>query len=492
MLKIFYSLSTLSAIGYLITLGNQVVISKKLGTSAELDAYFYTLSLVSLFSFFSNPITDAAIPLFFSQKEGGKEQENLYFSKILNSILAICGISTLIFILINSQIAKAFVQDNLLQHIESIQKYSLLLTPFIFLSTLTLFFQSVLNVNNRYISQQVGRLVGSLAGLTILIIFTKKWGASAIGLSLIVSMTILVLFQWKEIRDCGVRYRFLSGFVRNSKFYKVLFVLSVTFITTCFYIIFEKWVLASFGLGYVSAFTYSQKLFQVPVQIFMASIVSVSWTRFMERHYQDGRDSSIDEAIKLSSLAFAFSLFIALALSLYGYEILYLIFYGGKFDVESLKQTSEVFRILILGIPVYVAYVMLNRLITSLQQAKMLGYIGIIFNFIMFLGAGSAVLTGKLSLIVWSTPLAYFLMSVAILMQLSSLTSQNVFISFFSYSKWISLYAICVYFLNTYFKNIIVWEGKFKVFCFLTLVGIIFSLPLIFYSQKKLTQIKLQ
>jgi len=87
--KTFFSYSGLMALGYIVVLLTQMVISRELGTSVELDAYFYALSLVNLLFFFSAPVNEAAIPQFFAAKENGPHEASIYFSKVVNTILSL-------------------------------------------------------------------------------------------------------------------------------------------------------------------------------------------------------------------------------------------------------------------------------------------------------------------------------------------------------------------------------------------------------------------
>ena len=89
MIKLVFSLSSLSLVGYTIGLLNQIIIANKFGTSAELDIYLLALAVVNFGWFFIGPINEISIPDFFKNTKESNQKGSLYFSRVLNIILLI-------------------------------------------------------------------------------------------------------------------------------------------------------------------------------------------------------------------------------------------------------------------------------------------------------------------------------------------------------------------------------------------------------------------
>jgi peptidoglycan biosynthesis protein MviN/MurJ (putative lipid II flippase) len=88
-LKLVFSLSSLSLVGYTIGLLNQIIIASNFGTSAKLDIYLLALAVVNFGWFFIGPINKISIPDFFNNTKESNQKGSLYFSRVLNIILLI-------------------------------------------------------------------------------------------------------------------------------------------------------------------------------------------------------------------------------------------------------------------------------------------------------------------------------------------------------------------------------------------------------------------
>ena len=485
MIKTLFSLSGLTVVGYLITLIGQMIISRTLGTSREVDLFFYSFTLISMFSFFSGPVAEAATPQLFGTKENGKDEESRYYSKVLNTIMLLGILMSILLYLFLEYLPGFLIEESLRSDTEEIKKYSFLLMPMIFLTMLSNFNQSALNAYSKFIFQQITKAIGSIAGLIVLWLFLKDYGIYAMIFYSIISLVILCIGQLIDFKKLELKYQFSAGFITNSRFYKVFITLSGTFFLFSVYLVYEKWVLAQMGTGMVSAYSYAQRLSLVPQQIFLFSILSVAWTRILSKLKDFSQVEAVRDALHISAVSFGFSFFLALGLSVYAREILYLIFYGGAFNLKSLEETTKIFQLLILALPFIVLYGILSRIITSQQKAKLLGFFGLLHSLCLFTGAALAQYLGRVELLAIGSVLTFVILSFAMIYYLRSEYGHSTFRFFISKSYLLIAYSLFCFVINLAIKQRIApIAGHFELILILASVFLVFSIPIGIYFRK--------
>jgi peptidoglycan biosynthesis protein MviN/MurJ (putative lipid II flippase) len=156
--------------------------------------------------------------------------------------------------------------------------------------------------------------------------------------------------------------------------------LSFTYLLSALQVVYERFVFMSFGDGVLSSYNYSQTMLQVPQMIVVTGVVAIVWTNFMNRIYENDVGKGLDELFQITLNSFTIAIYITLTISIYSKEIIYLFFYHGEFDDNSLNKTSLLLKYIILSMPFLVTSNLLGRVIISLKHIKIVVYI----NFVNF------------------------------------------------------------------------------------------------------------
>jgi len=378
-----FSLSSLSLVGYGIGFLNQVLIANRFGSSAELDLYLIALSVVNIGWFFSGPISEVTIPQFFDKAKLNISSGSLYFSQILNNIfifsfLSSCMIYTLlpfIFYHINSENVFSYVV---------FEDVVVSLVPIILLCAVNHFFQGVLNSLSVFIAQSVGKIITAIISMIILIMYFDLLGIQAIIYGLEVGLFTFVIIQFILIRRLGVKYVLFTSPFLGKRFYKATGALSLTYFGTALLPVFEKIIFLIFGIGFISSYNYAFLLLQVALQVISAGVIAVAWTSFMESLRNNNNDSALDGLYNLSLNAFIVSFFVAMFIFFSSKEFVYIVFYSGNFDEDSLYLTSKLLKLLIWSLPFFIVNALLSRALVTINgvRAVVVGnLISILFTF---------------------------------------------------------------------------------------------------------------
>lgn len=369
MYKLIFSLSFLSSLGYGVGFLNQVLIANKFGASSELDLYLVALSVINIGWFFSGPISEVSIPIFFNKIQKNKILGGDYFSKVINNILIFSFLMSLIIYMFLPEIYSYMFPHKKLEY-RNFEIIVILLIPIIFLSAVNHYLQGVLNSLGVFISQSLGKIITSVISMIILLFYFDYFGIKAIVFGLEIGLFIFAIIQLFLLKNLKIKYTLSINFLLGKDFYNNLSSMSFTYFLSAILPVIEKIIFLGFGVGFISSYNYAFLLLQVPLQIITTSVVAVAWTRFMDSLHKKNNDEALKELFDLSLNAFIIGSFIALFVFFFRKESVYLIFFSGKFDEIPLIQTSHILAYLIWSLPFFVINSLLSRALISLGKVK--------------------------------------------------------------------------------------------------------------------------
>jgi putative peptidoglycan lipid II flippase len=146
--------------------------------------------------------------------------------------------------------------------------------------------------------------------------------------------------------------------------------LLLTFLAGQIYILMERNTFSYFGEGVISAFQYGNTISQVPQYIFVASLSTSLWPRFMELREKDEYEhifSLLNTSCKRLVVLLSF---ITLFSWLFSEELIYLLYYRGSFNTNSLELTNLCFKAQILAACSIGVSMVIGRIFISFQQPR--------------------------------------------------------------------------------------------------------------------------
>lgn len=480
-MKMVLSLSTISIVSFLVAFLNQLVISKNVGTSAELDLVLYSLSFVNIIQIFSSPIADATIPFFFTSKEIDTNSASTYLSKTINLLLLISLVSIFFLNSFYDELIIYLEGLGIVNGVGNIDKYFLILSPFLFVQTLSFLLTGVLNALDRYVVQAYARLIGSILTLIFLLLFIDSQSEKAVAISMWLSLFIQSLVMICYLFKYGLRYYPSAGIVTEGKFYKIGVALLGTAVLSGLYSVYEKSILNTFDVGYISSFGFAHKVFMIPVNMFTLVLLGIIWTKLMEHLSKAGEKKSIEKMIELASEIFSLTLVFSVICFFWSEKIIYILFYRGEFNSDSLRQTAIIFKYLSLALPFSTLYSIQSKMFLSLKRSKIIGISGIILIFFMFLITWYAGYKRELVFVPISQFLAYLIATFYNFLMLRNLSKGKVFRAFSLKLSKPLLYTVFICVLFNLLKPSMIFtdlvnSNKLIVLCVTGFVFILFLL----------------
>ena len=182
----------------------------------------------------------------------------------------------------------------------------------------------------------------------------------------------------------------------------------------------------------------------IPLQVFSMALVGIIWTRLMERLAQTGSDDSIRKMLFFASDAFGASLIFSILCFFYSKNIIYILFFRGKFDLVSLEQTSLIFQYMILGLPFVILYTFQTKMLLSLERSKIIGISGLILTATLFITSWYAYQSKNIIWVPLSQLTSYSIAAGYNFLMLRSISNKKTIKYFLFEVKYFLVYAIAL------------------------------------------------
>ena len=386
----FGLLFILSAAGYVLSFGNQLVASYHFGTSPSLDAYWALFAAANLLSFYVQPLREALVPPVFSAASKDLGHASALFSAglVLQLILASLSLSMLL-------VAPADMLNWV--GVDKAEPLSFLwgFVPYFFLFALAETCNGLLLSFNRAIYQATARVLSYIMGLTFLWFLAGHIGVLALLLSLLVTQfTILVVSAFGLYRE-GIRLRW-RGFAQlwqAPRFKPVFSALLLNYLFAQAYVVCERVTMLGLLPGLVASYQYSVALVNVLISLMAIPLANLLWPRFLAQATHEGVDAMLESCALVVAPLVLVLLGCCTFAARFSVEIVQLLFARGSFDSVSVVHTSQA-----LGATVFAAipvslFTIFSRILYSQGRGRAIAAAGIS---IAVIGSGIVLLAGRL------------------------------------------------------------------------------------------------
>jgi putative peptidoglycan lipid II flippase len=369
----------LSASGYLISFGSQLLVSYYFGTSSKLDGYWTALAVVNLLCFFVHPLREALVPEL--HKVSQLELQDKASGILSAASLLLLGLSTLAVALV--LIAPDQLVSLVARHAEGVErndiKNSLIwLLPSLWLFSFSETLNTVLTSYNRVIYQAASRILGTLATMASLALLSGHLGVSALAIGLMAGQFVTIILSLLALSNCNLNLVLVSPlYLKDGSFFTMFFSLILTYLSAQIYSVFERSVMLGLAPGLIASFQYSVNLVNVMLSIVAYPLINLLWPVFMQSVYQSDRLQLNAIVIKMAGLL-AFALCTICAYSyVHSLEIIELVYLRGAFDSDSLVKTNLAFRCAIFAAVPIGLYALLVRVFLSMGESRLIAIVGI-------------------------------------------------------------------------------------------------------------------
>ncbi len=408
--------------GRLLGLVRDVVVAYLFGAQAETDAFFlaykvpYLLVLVV-----SSALVAAFVPMFSHRIATGHKKEALGLFVNMGKVACLVLIAlTVVLIVIAPWIIPlvGFGFDSETKDL-AVYLFRILMIGFSF-AGLTGLVTGMLNSLRRFAVAAFAPAVGTAATLLVTVAFAGSVGITSLAVGTTVGWVVGLAVVLFGIRDQEVHYRarveWRDPAMREAAgmVWPVLIGSAVGAVS-----IFSDQILGStLETGSVSSLSYADKLFQVPLGLFVAGITVPLFPLFSEQVAAKAPDR-VKATLSFALRLMAFLLIpCTVGFILLRYSIIGLILEHGKFTAEDTDRTAWALLFLLLGLYVYAGRDTLTRVFyahhdmrtpVKISVTTVVVNIGLSYLFMQFLGVGGLALGTTVALTINFFVLLYLL-----------------------------------------------------------------------------------
>ncbi len=373
----FLKLSSISFVGYAFGFFTQILLSRYFGTSSTIDAYWVAMTLVTLFGFYVHPAREALVSGFHECLRDNRYDASRYASSAINLLMFFLLSASALLLLFPAFISSLVVDVDKQILTSEVIRMLPFAAPLIPLVALTEIYNGILVSRGRIFFQDFGRIVGSFFVVLFLLLFSKGLGILSLILAAIVGNITLLAFQFKESGKSGFTYHPTSKPSVDADFVKMSGVLILSYLASQFYIIYERKVFVSMQEGALSGLQYAVSINNVIAAIVIGSMCNIIWPKLYELLSNANENEVVSLVINNLKSLLTLICFILIFGFIYSEIIVYVIFYGGKFNLSSLDLTTMFLKSALLSlVPLSISGV-IGRLFVSKRNTNLLFSVGV-------------------------------------------------------------------------------------------------------------------
>ncbi|MFH1834416.1 MAG: murein biosynthesis integral membrane protein MurJ [bacterium] len=410
-------------VGRLLGLVRDVAVAYFFGARAETDAFFLAYRIPYLLVLMvAGALTATFVPLLSYRLATGRKREAWDLSVNMGNIICVVLIAvTVVLIVVAPWIIplvgfgfSAGTAD------KAVFLFRILMIGFVFEGLTGLVF-GMLNSLRRFALAAFAPAVGTVVTLVITVAFARSLGITALAIGSVIGWAVGLAVLFPGLRDQGIRYkpridwhdpgvREVGGMV-----WPILIGSAVGKVS-----IFADQVLGStLEVGSISSLSYAEKLFQLPLGLFVAGITVPIFPLLSEQVAANAPErvkATVDFSMRLMGFLMVPA---TVGIILLRYPIIGLIFEHGKFTSADTTRTAWALLFLCLGLYAYAGRDTLTRVFYSyhdtrtpvkISVATVVINVGLSYLFMQFLGVGGLALGTTVALTINFVVLMWLLM----------------------------------------------------------------------------------
>lgn len=344
--SLFLSIALL--LGRLSGFVREVILASALGVSAAGDAAVLVLTLPDFMVgvLLTGGFNAALVPAL--RQLDPRERRRLYLdvSFYIGTVFALLALAVFLYPMgVATVFAPGLAAATVAPYLDAFSLMALSL-PVVALTGVSAAF---LNANENFFVVGLGTLVFNLVLIAALLtVFDAATGFWTLGAAVVVA----ALLRW-GMQLASVRERVQATVYRPKRYGRGLAAQFVAGVAAMGVFVLApvvfRTLLSSEGSGLLAAFTFAQKLYELPVVLVLTPLVTVLLPRFTDIYAENGRDHRLFSAAAVALLVLAVAtLFVG---RLYGGAIAALIYQRGALDQAALATVVAIAETLFLALP---------------------------------------------------------------------------------------------------------------------------------------------
>lgn len=375
----------LTALVKAVTIGRELIVAWRFGTSDALDAYLIALLIPSfVINVVAGSFSAAFIPTFIQvrEREGESEAQRL-FSNVMFWSLGLLGATSVLMLLSAPLylplIASGFSREKL----DLTFRLLLLVAPFVILSGLTVICAAVLNAGRRFALAALSPVLTPTMSVLFLLVF-KDWGVFALAAGLICGAALEMIILAVALKREGIllRPRWLTADTHLRQVAQQYGPMIAGAFLMIGANLVDQSMAAMLSPGSVAALNYGSRVVALPIALAATALgtaVTPYFSSMVAREDWTGIRQTLRRYLWLS---FTITVPLTLLIVLFSGPLVRLLFQRGSFTAEDAHIIARIQAYYALQIPFYIGGILVVRLISSLRANHILMW-GAVINLIV-------------------------------------------------------------------------------------------------------------
>lgn len=400
-------------VGRALGLVRDMVVAYLFGAQAQTDAFFLAYKIPYLLTLMvSGALTATFVPLFSHRLATGRKEEAWKLSVNMGNIIAVVLVALTIVLIVIAPWLVPLVGFGFPEATadKAVFLFRILMLGFVF-EGLTGLLVGMLNSLRRFALAAFSPAIGAVATLVITVALARPLSITALALGTVAGWVVGLAVLFLGLRDQGIHYRphinWRDPGVREvgGMVWPILLGSAVGKIS-----IFADQILGSMlEEGSISSLNYAEKLFQVPLGLFVAGITVPIFPLLSEQVAARAPErvrATLDFALRLMGFLLVPG---TVAIVLLRYPIIGLLLEHGEFTAEDTTRTAWALLFLCLGLYAYAGRDTLTRVFyayhdtrtpVKISAATVALNVGLSYLFMQYLGVGGLALGTTVALTV--------------------------------------------------------------------------------------------
>ena len=375
----------LTALVKAVTIGRELIVAWRFGTSDALDAYLIALLVPSfVINVVAGSFNAAFIPTFIQvrEREGEREAQRL-FSNVMVWSVGVLGATSVLMLLCAPLylplIASAFSREKL----DLTFRLLFVVTPFVLLSGVVIIYGAVLNAGHRFALAAASPVLAPAMSVLFLLAF-KNWGVFALAAGLICGAGLEMIVLGVALKHQGIRLR-PRWFGVDAHLRQVarqyLPMIAGAFLMIGANLV-DQSMAAMLSSGSVAALNYGSRVVALPITLAATALGTAVTPYFSSMAAREDWTGIRQTLRRYLWLSFAITVPLTLLIVLASETLIRVLFERGSFTAEDTRHIARIQALYALQIPFYIGGILVVRLISSLRANHILMW-GAVINLIV-------------------------------------------------------------------------------------------------------------
>lgn len=342
------------------------------GATQETDAFFMALGIVmALVGLFTPIFESILVPYLAEEKKDPARVSGLTNQITFRSLPLVCGVALLLWLLLPPLLKRFSGLEDLAAH--QTGQFFIQLLPFLIFSIWVCAANGIFYTYQVFWFPAFSPLVRSMVILGVAFLTHERWGVS----SLVIGYGAGEILRWLTgifLLKRHSRWHFRATSPGSEKKvrdffsqagYQLLALLASGLIPLT-----DQWFASWFGNGRLTLMSYADRLFQIPYQLVIASVLQIFLSRWSETYFEKSPESFWRQARRHMAYSFWITLAFS-AIAILGRSLLIRWTFGlGKMPVEDLRILEDLFLWMMVGFAPTILTLLYSRVLFVLKKSS--------------------------------------------------------------------------------------------------------------------------